>query len=343
MSGEVEELQNSVPGRKNGLERPFSNMQMSTWVLLPALMVHYGLFCAPVLPLLAALVTSAIFYGFCAAGAYSAYKAMSIDPMDNRLAAHLAKRATGQEERQTYEDHDHHDHDTKYCWVCETSVAKDSMHCKYCNKCIEKFDHHCQWLNTCVGKHNYSYFYATLWAITGLLFAHMCVMIAIVIDIFTDGNTRDEANMWLSTDAGLSLLVAIANIAFVILDGVAFGLVIQLLLFHMMLRRRGLTTYQFILEDNERKREANKVSTAREAKRVVNVQQAMRNGDTCTAYRLRIGGFCRKIKCVYCDPLQDDAPSSSPTAGVETREDAQQNGHDGDHDSDDDEYGSMAA
>ena len=69
----------------------------------------------------------------------------------------------------------------------------------------------------------------------------------------------------------------------------------------------------------------------------------MRNGDTFTAYRLRIGGFCRKIKCVYCDPLQDDVPSASPTAGVETREDAQQNGHDGDHDSDDDEYGSMAA
>jgi DHHC palmitoyltransferase len=43
-------------------------------------------------------------------------------------------------------------HSTKHCWICDVTVATQSMHCKFCNKCVANFDHHCMctYVGTCV-------------------------------------------------------------------------------------------------------------------------------------------------------------------------------------------------
>mmetsp|Transcript_19045 Transcript_19045/g.32617 ORF Transcript_19045/g.32617 Transcript_19045/m.32617 type:complete len:322 (-) Transcript_19045:64-1029(-) len=288
---------------------------MGSWVVLPLLMIQFAFFCSPILPLEASIPCTVAFFLFCFASAYFGFMACVTDPMDLHLAKHL---------RNNNNHHHHHQNnsssgsngytsglpeppeneETKYCWVCETTVAEHSMHCKYCNKCVSHFDHHCQWLNTCIGRANYKYFYATLWSITGVLSVHIGVMVGIILDIFLHGVTEETADDWFSL--GLSELVAGVNIFFVLFDASALTLIVQLLMFHIMLRRKGLSTYRYILKDNERKREKAKFTAALQARRIVDIQRAKQKKESCTAFRLKCGGLCRQAGCIVCDPLQDD-------------------------------------
>ena len=252
--------------------------------------------------------------------------ACATDPMDLHLAKHLhttrhnhnnnngysagmeeqkegaataaGKNASSKEEPQYREPPENEE--TKYCWVCETTVAEHAMHCKYCNKCVSHFDHHCQWLNTCVGEANYKYFYGTLWSITGVLTVHIGVMAGIVVDIFVDLESN-RAEDWFSLN--LSELVAGVNILFIIFDGIALFLILQLLFFHIMLQRKNLSTYKYILKDNEKKREQNKIKAMLQARRTVEIQRAKRANRS--PWKLQMGGYARQLGCIVCDPLQE--------------------------------------
>ena len=169
----------SPPKRHNGLESPHSRMQISTWFVLPLLMIQFGLFCTPILPLWAAVVFTTIFMLSAVAAALFGYISTALDPMDPRLShdddykdpmeGALWQKVFKVPARTVHTPHPNHvpgvvvqqgeeeapnGEDTtpkeKYCWVCEDEVHQESMHCRYCNKCVSKFDHHCQWLNTCV-------------------------------------------------------------------------------------------------------------------------------------------------------------------------------------------------
>ena len=194
--------------RRNGFHKPFPMLQLCTWFYLPLLMLQFLFFVSPILPLAASIPCTLLFFVFAFACAYFTYMACITDPIDVHLAKHV---------RETEHTHDNvqeqgctsklcyrgpstteppPEEDTKYCWVCETSVADHSMHCKYCNKCVSHFDHHCLWLNTCVGQANYGYFYKILWTTCFMLVVHTCCLMGIVIDIFVDAALRDRANDW---------------------------------------------------------------------------------------------------------------------------------------------------
>ena len=138
----------------------------------------------------------------------------------------------------------------KFCWVCGIDVHESSMHCKFCNKCVENFDHHCHWLNTCVGKANYGYFFWAVGSTLALVTVRGCVLAGLVITFFVQyaqeemndaprGTTVERFNNWFGADAGM--IIAIVNTVFAAVDFVCVVLLLQLFLFHIRLRREGIT------------------------------------------------------------------------------------------------------
>lgn len=136
-------------------------------------------------------------------------------------------------------------------------------------------------------------------------------MLGIVIDIFLGGSSEQRANDWFN--ANLSGLVAGIDIFFIVSNAISLSAVAQLLQFHIGLQRKNLTTYQFIVTDNARRREAFQHKEEQRSKRVVAVSKARQEGKRVLALRLEMGQFC----CAVCDPLPDEeAPADAAPNGV---------------------------
>lgn len=138
------------PRRVNGLQPPYTATQLSTWIILPVLVLQFLFFVSPILPLSASIVCTIIFCGIAGAGTYFGYMAMKIDPSDPRLLLHGSSANSGTNTGQSSSSHPNHEHrpvdpnePTKQCWICDIQVGEKSMHCKFCNKCVDHFDHHC--------------------------------------------------------------------------------------------------------------------------------------------------------------------------------------------------------
>jgi palmitoyltransferase ZDHHC1/11 len=336
--------------RHNGLASPHSKMQISTWFVLPTLVVQFLFFISPILPLAASIVCTLVFFAACAAAALFGFMATAVDPIDPRISyapdqgekelftgsfwkhmlklpgiqvpQHSAGALVDNHEIDAKESGEHED-GTKYCWVCEHDVAEQSMHCRYCNKCIAKFDHHCQWLNTCVGERNYPFFFKTLWSIAILLVTHASIAIAVSIDILTGGSSKQRANDWFS--ANLWELVVAVNLFFALFDTICMILILQLLVFHIKLRARNLTTYKFILLDNATKRELKKEKATRKSQRLVAMGAAKRNGKPLLRFRLLVGGYLGRIH--HClDPLPPSENEPKEPAALQQAETTNVNG-----------------
>mmetsp|Transcript_29289 Transcript_29289/g.44295 ORF Transcript_29289/g.44295 Transcript_29289/m.44295 type:complete len:142 (+) Transcript_29289:128-553(+) len=140
--------------RHNGLEKPYNWMQVSTWIILPTLLLQFFFFASPLLPLAASIPCSIAVFFFGALAAYKGYTTCITDPADDHVICHLNRQ-----NEKTFVDEEKAEEEVKYCFACETNVHSHSMHCKFCDKCVARFDHHCQWLNTCIGEKNYQYFF----------------------------------------------------------------------------------------------------------------------------------------------------------------------------------------
>lgn len=151
-------------------------------------------------------------------------------------------------------------------------------------------------LNTCIGKANYQYFLLTMVYITMMLVVHCSVQIALIIDIFLGGSSKDKAEAWFKSGS-YEAIVGI-YIGFVVFDAIALSLILQLLHFHMLLRKEGLTTYKYIVRETQRKREKTNQEQPRKNQRMVAMGKANDEGKTLLALRLRYGEFCQ-----CCDPL----------------------------------------
>uniref|UniRef100_A0A0D9XAS5 S-acyltransferase n=1 Tax=Leersia perrieri TaxID=77586 RepID=A0A0D9XAS5_9ORYZ len=115
-----------------------------------------------------------------------------------------------------------------------------------CDKCVDGFDHHCRWLNNCVGRKNYFTFLALM--ITSLLWLaiEIGVGIAVLVVCFVNKNSesiiQDKLGNGL-TRAPFATIVAI----FTVLSLVACIPLGELFFFHMILIRKGITTYEYVV------------------------------------------------------------------------------------------------
>ncbi|KAL5557689.1 hypothetical protein UlMin_033900 [Ulmus minor] len=137
--------------------------------------------------------------------------------------------------------------DALFCTLCNAEVRKFSKHCRSCDKCVDGFDHHCRWLNNCVGRKNYFTFVCLMAASLGWLIVECGVGIAVFVRCFVD---KKGMNHQIAEKLG----VGFSQIPFAIVVGlctsISFLAIVplgELFFFHMILIRKGITTYEYVV------------------------------------------------------------------------------------------------
>ncbi|KAL3652980.1 hypothetical protein CASFOL_002661 [Castilleja foliolosa] len=143
------------------------------------------------------------------------------------------------------------DEDVSFCSLCNFEVNKHSKHCRTCNRCVEGFDHHCRWLNNCVGKKNYTTFILLMIFVLIMLVVEGGAAIAVFVRCFADRNgIEHELYRIRYVRFPRGLLAAISVLLFLLTtySTAALG---QLFFFHVLLIRKGISTYDYILAMKE--------------------------------------------------------------------------------------------
>ncbi|OVA05569.1 zinc finger protein [Macleaya cordata] len=137
--------------------------------------------------------------------------------------------------------------DALFCTLCNAEVRKFSKHCRSCDKCVDGFDHHCRWLNNCVGKKNYVTFIALMATSLIWLVIEAGVGIAVFVRCFVD--RKDLENQIIDrlgngfSRAPFATVVAICSAVSLL----ACVPLCELFFFHIILIRKGITTYEFVV------------------------------------------------------------------------------------------------
>lgn len=128
----------------------------------------------------------------------------------------------------------------KFCGACRVVLRPRTKHCRDCDKCVQGFDHHCKWLNTCIGARNYKWFLCSigsLASLTACILFYCCCLIARCV---ADGEDGDDRAFLHRQAFWASIFLVALNVPLLLLD-------VQLILLHVFLWWRGLTTYEYIL------------------------------------------------------------------------------------------------
>jgi palmitoyltransferase len=102
---------------------------------------------------------------------------------------------------------------------------------------VDRFDHHCKWLNNCVGGRNYKVFIGLICALqltTAVVIAFGTVLMV----------ASEELN---DREIGLVASVLLANIGVFLANG-------QLILLHIWLKYKGMSTYEYIMLKRSQRR-----------------------------------------------------------------------------------------
>ncbi|PIN14671.1 DHHC-type Zn-finger protein [Handroanthus impetiginosus] len=137
--------------------------------------------------------------------------------------------------------------DALFCTLCNAEVRKFSKHCRSCDKCVDGFDHHCRWLNNCVGRKNYITFVSLMAASLVWLVFECAVGIAVLVRCFVDRKATENEIISRLGDGfsrpPFATVVALCT-AVSFLATVPLG---ELLFFHIILIRKGITTYEYVV------------------------------------------------------------------------------------------------
>ncbi|KAK7344332.1 hypothetical protein VNO77_13807 [Canavalia gladiata] len=143
------------------------------------------------------------------------------------------------------------DDDISFCTLCDFEVKKHSKHCRTCNRCVEGFDHHCRWLNNCVGKRNYTTFFLLMIFVLLMLIIEGGTAVAIFIRCFADkrGIEKElQRKLYVEFPRGVLATICVLLLLLTAYSTAALG---QLFFFHVVLIRKGMRTYDYILAMRE--------------------------------------------------------------------------------------------
>ncbi|KAA8542984.1 hypothetical protein F0562_021521 [Nyssa sinensis] len=146
---------------------------------------------------------------------------------------------------------DHKEDDLSFCSLCDFEVKKHSKHCRTCNRCVEGFDHHCRWLNNCVGKKNYTTFILLMISLLLMLIIEGGTAIAIFVRCFADKRGIEwelERKLYIEFPRGVLAAISVLLVLVTAYSSAALG---QLFFFHVVLIRKGMRTYDYILAMKE--------------------------------------------------------------------------------------------
>ncbi len=119
-----------------------------------------------------------------------------------------------------------------YCDICRSYVESRSKHCLTCKRCASGFDHHCKWINNCIGERNYGWFVGMIVSLPVAVGAYLALCGLFILEATRSPLTAAMVVVW---------VIAVPLAAFGAMD-------LSLLCFHMYLRSRNMTTYQWIIE-----------------------------------------------------------------------------------------------
>ncbi|MED6223469.1 hypothetical protein PIB30_074282 [Stylosanthes scabra] len=137
--------------------------------------------------------------------------------------------------------------DALFCTLCDAEVRKFSKHCRSCDKCVDGFDHHCRWLNNCVGQKNYSSFIALMAFSLMWLVLEAGVGIAVFVRFFVnkrgmESEIVDRLGNGFSRPPFATVVVVCTAVSILALVPLS-----ELFFFHMILIRKGITTYEYVV------------------------------------------------------------------------------------------------
>lgn len=152
-------------------------------------------------------------------------------------------------ERQTCED------DMLYCSLCEVEIFKYSKHCRVCDKCVDGFDHHCRWINNCIGRKNYKEFFVLMVSALFLLILQWSTGLFVLVRCFLDRNHfHAEIMSKLGSSFSLGPFIVVLG-SCTILAMVATLPLGQLFFFHILLIKKGVSTYDYIVAMREQEQQ----------------------------------------------------------------------------------------
>lgn len=211
--------------RRNGLQRPWHPRQIVTWI---GFLAYVAVFYKSISPYIASSLTllCQIGYGFVATTtAISGLLVTIIDPVD-RVAV---KEREAREQSRFYDFSDF----PRICHICIIHTSKSTKHCGYCRKCVAAFDHHCHWVNNCVAGRNYVAFIVLACSLQIQVSGFLGLGGVVIGELLSSGEPGKQ------TEASILLALLLLGSALFLLNGV-------LLLFHLYLRCKGLTTFAFL-------------------------------------------------------------------------------------------------
>ncbi|XP_020105013.1 probable protein S-acyltransferase 22 [Ananas comosus] len=142
-----------------------------------------------------------------------------------------------------------------FCSLCEVEVLKYSKHCRVCDKCVDGFDHHCRWLNNCIGRRNYRRFFILMIFALLLLILEWSVGVLVLILCFLK-RKEYSAEIVSKLGSSFSLLPFVIVVAScTLLAMVATLPLAQLFFFHILLIKKGITTYDYIIALREQEQQ----------------------------------------------------------------------------------------
>lgn len=226
--------------RRHGFQCPLSGLQVSSWLcFLYQALITYSLI-LPNFPTTALISLTALYVPLCLGIVVTTIVITLIDPTDPAIK----RKHSSQSSQQTVEAPC--PSFPKLCLKCETHVGFRSKHCGVCSRCTAEFDHHCIWLNNCVGKRNYRWFFVTICQIEAVVALQAYSGVQLVGMIMMEGLENSEilAKYSIQDRGYLFLASVLLVIAFSVLILMCNGF---LLLFHIYLRIRNISTYEYIL------------------------------------------------------------------------------------------------
>ena len=117
-----------------------------------------------------------------------------------------------------------------------------------CNRCTEGFDHHCVFANNCIGTCNYRFFAKLIVYIEILVLINLvCCGLDLNLYIKDKEKFRQNVPVYKDPNAAISLICIdlILVIIVVLLNG-------YLIAFHIHIKRKKMTTYEFICRRTHR-------------------------------------------------------------------------------------------
>ncbi|XP_018648848.1 hypothetical protein Smp_008220 [Schistosoma mansoni] len=264
-------LDTKSSSRINGWSLPIHPLQCLSWFATAMFsIIYFGILVPSVVT--RARIPLFVINAICI-GAYIVFNiiAVSINPADTAVREKQKLRGN----KVSSLDPKHvHVIENFYCNLCELPISSSrTKHCKSCNKCIANFDHHCKWLNNCIGSRNYTYFAGIITMACLSLSISTSLSLSLAIAYYSDrpygywiqayhnywqtftNGTIEHLN-YLITDDGVFRIFGLNSSGLVFFIIVIVGclftfcidaFLVHLIIFHIYLYIKGMTTYEFIV------------------------------------------------------------------------------------------------